>query len=324
MNTLFDAYLMVDWSAAARPSSGKDSIWFALVERAGASLRLRTLENPDTRGNARDRLGSVLADLLGRGRRVLVGFDFPFGYPNGTAGALGLAGPPWRETWREIVRQVSDRPDNRNNRFDAAERLNWKCGHSEGPFWGHPNGREYKHKYRNLESTKPGYHYGLDEKRLCEHLITGPQPVWKLYGNGSVGGQTLTGLPVVHALRNDQRLKKCCRIWPFETGLKNLEARDLEEHPIVFAEIYPSLVKPRSSKSREQGQVKDALQVQAIAKHMATLDESQDLGALFAGAPALNAGQRRIVEREEAWILGVLAAGTRSGAIDVDVDSAFV
>ena len=29
--TLFDAYLMVDWSAEARPKLGRDSIWLALV-----------------------------------------------------------------------------------------------------------------------------------------------------------------------------------------------------------------------------------------------------------------------------------------------------
>ena len=125
----------------------------------------------------------------------------------------------------------------------------------------------------------------------------------------------MTGLPVVHALRYDERLENHCRIWPFETGLKQIEACDLEEHPIVFAEIWPSLVKPRSSKP----QVKDALQVLAIAKYMAALDEKRELGAFFAGNPALNACQRRIVEHEEAWILGVSKAGTRSGVIDVDI-----
>ena len=56
-----------------------------------------------------------------------------------------------------------------------------------------------------------------------------------------------------------------------------------------------------------------------IAKYMAALDEKRKLGALFAGNPALNACQRRIVEHEEAWILGVSKAGTRSGVIDVDI-----
>lgn len=261
---------------------------------------------------ARDCLSRVLDALLEGGRRVLVGFDFPFGYPNGTARTLGLAGSPWLETWCEIVRHVSDGSDNCNNRFDAADCLNRKIDHEEGPFWGHPNGR----KYENLKSTRPGYDYGLREKRLCESRVQGPQPVWKLNGAGSVGGQTLTGLPVVHALRYNERLKNYCRIWPFETGLKQIEACEMKEHPIVFAEIYPSLVSPRSSNPQEQ--VKDALQVQDIASYMAALDEKRELGALFAGAP-LNADERRIVEQEEAWILGVSTAGTRSGIVEVNV-----
>ena len=48
------------------------------------------LQNPATRHCARTRLGEALADLKKHGKRVLVGFDFPFGYPHGTALALGL------------------------------------------------------------------------------------------------------------------------------------------------------------------------------------------------------------------------------------------
>ena len=32
MSTLFDAYLMVDWSSAKKRSTGANSIWFALFE----------------------------------------------------------------------------------------------------------------------------------------------------------------------------------------------------------------------------------------------------------------------------------------------------
>lgn len=81
------------------------------------------------------------------------------------------------------------------------------------------------------------------------------------------------------------------------------------------AEIRPSLVTPRSSKPL----VKDALQVWTITKYLAALDEMLALGVLFAGDPTLDAGQRRIVEHEEGWILGVPKAGTRSGATEAAV-----
>lgn len=294
---LFDAYLMVDWSAANRPKTGKDSIWFALAEWAGPDLCISKLDNPETRWSAHIQLADLLAGLLASDKRVLVGFDFPFGYPRGTANALGLVGVPWRATWRLLAEQINDNQNNLNNRFHVADQLNKTIGHPEGPFWGHPA----TYSYNNLKPTRPTYENELTEKRICEKLLTGPQPVWKLSGAGSVGGQTLTGVPIVNALRNDVRLRSYSCIWPFETGLKILEVKELKHHPIVFAEIYPSLV-PIESPSK---QVKDALQVQAIAVHIAEMDKNQRLGMLFAGASSLNQNERYSVEQEEAWILGV-------------------
>lgn len=312
--TLFDAYLMVDWSAEARPKLGADSIWLALVVRSPRGLRLRALENAATRHGARARIADLLADLVAEGRRTLAGFDFPFGYPAGTAAALGLKGIPWQATWDRLAAAIEDGPDNANNRFAAADRLNAVMGLPAGPFWGHPQGR----RFERLAPTRPAYDR-LAERRIGERYISGPQPVWKLAGVGSVGGQALTGIPVVRLLRRDRRLKDACRIWPFETGLVPLDAEATSRHPVTLAEIYPSLVGLRS----ENGAVKDALQVQAIAGHMARLDESGALGALFAGAPDLGDDERRTVEREEAWVLGVDRPGIRAGATTVDVDGLF-
>jgi hypothetical protein len=46
------------------------------------------------------------------------------------------------------------------------------------------------------------------------------QPIWKLFGNGSVGGQALLGIPRLSALRNDEVLEPVFRVWPFETGFE--------------------------------------------------------------------------------------------------------
>ena len=61
---------------------------------------------------------------LTRGRRLLIGFDFPFGYPAGTAARLGLRGLAWRNLWQTLEDRIADGKDNRNNRFDVAESLN--------------------------------------------------------------------------------------------------------------------------------------------------------------------------------------------------------
>ena len=89
---LFDAYVMVDWSGAATPCRGKDSIWYAVLLRDGAETRQTALENPSTRQQATEELCDRLAALVADGRRVLAGFDFPFGYPCGTAERLGING----------------------------------------------------------------------------------------------------------------------------------------------------------------------------------------------------------------------------------------
>ena len=125
------------------------------------------------------------------------------------------------------------------------------------------------------------------------------------------------GLPVVKALRHDTRFK--ARVWPFETGLKSLTTDDLRDCDVVLAEIYPSLVAPRSNSDA----VKDALQVQAMVGYLKALDDAGKLGALFAGADDLTASERRAVETEEAWILGVSEPGTKAGRIDIDVDALF-
>ena len=55
---------------------------------------------------------------------MLIGFDFPFGFPVGTAQRLGYRGLAWRNLWQTLEDEISDHEDNRNNRFDVAESLN--------------------------------------------------------------------------------------------------------------------------------------------------------------------------------------------------------
>ena len=106
----FDAYLMVDWSASSRPTTGADSIWYCLLVRTGTALHVAALENPSTRVAAMAQISNILCGLARQGRTVLVGFDFPFGYPAGFADALRLeCDRPWEQVWSELARRVVDR-----------------------------------------------------------------------------------------------------------------------------------------------------------------------------------------------------------------------
>ena len=127
---LFDGYLAVDWSANGKPKQGKDSIWIAIQGVA----ETEELDNPATRQEAMGRIECLLEQATAAGRRLLVGFDFPFGYPAGTARMLaGRDG--WETVWSRVAEVIEDGPRNANNRFDAAASLN-AAFEGEGPFWG--------------------------------------------------------------------------------------------------------------------------------------------------------------------------------------------
>ena len=123
--TLFNGYVAVDWSASTEPVRGENSIWSAICDPDGPPR----LENPDTREAAMERIKTLLDEATAKGRRLICGFDFSFGYPEGTAhgltGRVGLAGrAAWEVVWDQIAGAIVDHPNNRNNRFEAAAALN--------------------------------------------------------------------------------------------------------------------------------------------------------------------------------------------------------
>jgi precorrin-8X/cobalt-precorrin-8 methylmutase len=293
---MFDTFVIVDWSAASQPKTGRDSIWICAVDRDGTK---RLLENPDTRHKAKNLLGGLLSDATARGERVLLGFDFPFGYPAGFAKRLGLnTTPPWRAVWDEIAGCVGDQENNKNDRFQVAAELNRRVSNGAFPFWGCPVG--FSHEF--LGPRHHGRHDAeqLAEKRLIDHWMVGAQPCWKLAYTGSVGSQSLTGIPVVRQLRDEPGWADRACIWPFETGLSTPD-----EAQIVFAEVWPSWW--RRDIRADYGPPNDRAQVRTVAALFAAANRAGGLAAWFAGDPNLTADQRRQVETEEAWTLGVTA-----------------
>ena len=108
---LFQAYVMVDWSAATKPTTGPDSIWVGVLKRNVRFQMAFEAHNPATRTEAEKLLNAVLDDLGRKRERTLVGFDFPLAFPRGTAAALKLEGEPWRAVMDFVAREVKDKPD---------------------------------------------------------------------------------------------------------------------------------------------------------------------------------------------------------------------
>jgi len=160
------------------------------------------------------------------------------------------------------------------------------------PFWGAP-ARDTQ-TMLSAKRVRDHAEGDLPEFRYAEESAKGASSIWKLYYQGSVGGQALTGLPVVKRLA----AKRPTKLWPFETGWRPLAQSDLEDAEAVFAEIYPATLDAKL----KPGETKDAAQVRAACEHFNARDEKGQLAALF--GPAGDDPRRAVVEAEEGWILG--------------------
>ena len=224
MSRLFNAYVMVDWSAASAPKVGKDSVWIGVMRR---DIRFRLAFeafNLPTRKAAEEKLREILADFRRRGDRALVGFDFPLGFPAGTGAALKIKDPSWKGLWAFLAKDLVDKADNTNNRFGVASEINRRLTGGPFPFWGCPP-RDTLTTLQPKRSREHGPD-DLPEYRYADEAAKGAHSIWKLYYNGSVGGQAIVGIPAVRRLKDARG--DAARVWPFETGFKALTEADLE------------------------------------------------------------------------------------------------
>lgn len=284
---LFDRYIAVDWSAANTPRRGKDSIWIADSEAESI--------NPPTRHEAMAIVTERLLAARAANQRVMLGFDFVFGYPEGAAEAIAGRGD-WQALWAHLADAVIDNPDNTSNRFHVAAAINARLAAPH--YWGHP----HQHRYDNLSPRRPAAYATLPERRRAEIAARAAQPVWKLMGAGAVGSQSMLGIARLEALRLHPLLGGDIAVWPFETAFA-----DALERPVTIVEIYPSLF-PLDDPSVTP---KDRAQVETCIRHFAALDAADELAAVLAAPAGLSAAEREIVIREEGWIAGI---GTVSAA----------
>ncbi|MDB5447755.1 MAG: hypothetical protein JWQ97_3072, partial [Phenylobacterium sp.] len=193
-------------------------------------------------------------------------------------------------------KMAKDKPDNTNNRFGVGAEINRRMTGGPFPFWGCPP----KDALTTLQPKRSRPHGPDDvpEFRHAELLAKGAASVWKLYYNGSVGGQSILGIPAMRRLKVARG--EALQVWPFETGFKPLTEDALAGVEVVLAEVYPSMLKAQPG----PGEVKDLAQVRAAAEHFARLDEAGKLGALFGPPQGAAADVVLDAEREEGWVLG--------------------
>jgi hypothetical protein len=278
---LFDRVIVVDWSASNLPTSATNranAIWIGCHDaEGGAEWHHRT------RGAAEAQLLALIDTARAVGLRLLVGFDFAMGYPLGFADRL--CGGDVRALWAWLAAAITDTPDNRNNRFAVAAAINATFPEGPGPFWSHPSNQSWP----GLPPLRSGIDYaalGLAEKRAAELAVPMAKSPWMLFNPGSVGSQSLLGLPMIHRLsqRDDTA------VWPFDTP----------DAPVVLAEVYPSLLAgPVAILANAEALPADQAQVRLLSRALHTLSRHDRLSPLFDSHP---------IAAEEGWILGATHA----------------
>lgn len=269
----FDTFVVVDWSGGndRGTTPKKDAIW-TCIARDGQSEEPVYLRNRQVaEAWLRDLLEAEIAAI----RRVMVGFDFPFGYPAGFCRALTGGDDPL-VLWDWLEKQIEDAPKS-NNRFDVAGEINRTIGNGRGPFWGNGLSRDID----GLPRNKTDYANNLVERRVCEQQAKGSFACWQLSGAGAVGSQVLMGLPVLARLR--RRFASAVSVWPFEPL----------DMPVALVEIWPGLINPVVKHAEANGELRDAAQVRLLAGALSRLDTAALGEMLVADAP------------EEGWIMGL-------------------
>lgn len=322
MTASFDLVLVVDWSASARPTRGRDSIWIAGRSPAGAPTAILEPFNPPTRVAAVEWIAALIAEH--ETSSILIGIDASLGAPGGIATAVG-GRSGWTSWWDTLAELVVDRPDNDNNRWEVAAELNRRIArHTDagatatgpatgpitgtaagqaplsGPFWGGPAAAEVA----GLGRRRPE-RFAVPEYRLCEAELRRngrrPFPLWQLAYAGSVGSQALLAVAALAGLR--RRIGDRMRVWPFES----CDPDDLgsghgtgRRNQVVVAEVWPSMW-PLGLGSHP---IRDAAQVVETAALVAEAPLAEWLDA---------ADLPEIARAEEGWILGLPAPGSAVG-----------
>jgi hypothetical protein len=313
---LFDFFIMVDWSGAARRRGMRaDSIWVAFGSIEDESPK--TL-SPFSRSEATHLVRELLRAQLKDRHRALLCFDFAYGFPRDFAAALQsvIAGAddvlPWLAVWEFLRKEINDdegttvdrKPSNRSNRFDVANKVNSLLSESTdscGPFWcaSTEGAYQYLPQTRPQQPFQSAQGFLIQPLRFTDLRARSGTP-FRLYGTASVGGQTLTGIPRLRELRFGPEFAQHSVIWPFETGWATKAGWLRQGISIVHAEIYPSVREPLADTIKDRGQVR------SMWEWACELDRQDLLWFEFARPVEIEPGspENIAVQLTEGWILG--------------------
>jgi hypothetical protein len=219
----------VDWSGRVDAAGQRRHIW-AGIWTASADGGQVTLEA----GRTREELAAWLMEMAQETPRMVVGFDFTFGFPAWFMEELGIASAP--AFWQVVA-------DGQGERW-----LHEDC--EDGRFWGRAGSRRHgkkpeefcgEHAHRMLRRAETVLKVRAemtDPLQMAKIAGIAPKSVFQIGGAGSVGTASLRGMPGLLVLRSSG-----FKIWPFDKP-------ELKKTPMVV-EIYTRLMTGAVNKSSE-------------------------------------------------------------------------
>ncbi len=265
----FDAYIAIDWSGAQR-SYGGIAVAICSTGRTPPALVMP----PRTRWT-REELAEWLKCRLNERERLLIGFDFAFGFPYEDCGYLGGSADGVDDIfalWELIEAKSGGEADFGCTRFVSNPeyaQLFWSAG---------PKPQRWIERKRRTEYV------------CAESTRTRPNTLYKLLHSKQVGKASITGMRVLRHIRSCKA--DCVAVWPFDAPRNS-----------VIVEIYPTLFRKLAMhsiaklRSREDlNQALDALESRRV-RHGKSVDFSDhETDALISAA-----GLRYIARNPEVW-----------------------
>jgi hypothetical protein len=240
---LFERYEFADFSGAKDKAQQRKSIRLAIADAAatpadfGRSLTRETLQQVTLR-----RLEEATRD----GVRVAFGRDHQYSIPAALSAEIGLGNRTWREALDALVLGTYGGPPMSHASGFARGFNDWLIANgrpayffscTKGSKYDIPTADPRPSRYGLMDPTT----YRLTE--LSQGVKRGclPKPLNRVGDNGTVGGQTLVGLVLLHELLFEcQRMNIPLAVWPFD-GL-DIRSAAYEGHHVMF-EPYPSAVR---------------------------------------------------------------------------------
>lgn len=254
--TQFARYVGIDYSGAEAPVSRLRALQVYACAGAGAVDAVQPYDR-GARNWCRKEVGRYLRECLLGDAPCIIGIDHGFAFPLGYFERHDLA------SWDAFL-----------GHFCSRWRTDFDHMHVEFARRDNPVGGD------------------ANELRLCERWTAGAKSVFHFDVQGSVAKSTHAGIPWLHQLRREPRIRARTHFWPFD-------GFDIEPGKSVVAEVFPSLFRRRYGRAGRTADEHDAF---VVASWLREMDTRGALADYF--NPPLTLKERRQA-RLEGWILGV-------------------